>query len=147
MITTMQYKPPAYPMDVLMSQPVAMGYGGADQRMLQVCSCHIGVFKIPHTEKPVYDGMEKPDCNEIMATNNLARSALPVNLRPPNFGNDPIVSNSDTGGLCHQKQKLFMYYNANLQQAGGGSFWNMFSSQMVCSNSKTICTVIKNPEI
>jgi len=133
MITTMQYRPPSYPMNLLMNQPVALGYGGADQRMMQVCSCYIGMFKIPHTEKPVYDGEGKPDCDRVMATNNLARSAIPVNLRPPGFGDNPIVSNMDSTseqGLCMQKQKLYLFYNTNLEQAGGGNLWNIFSSKM-----------------
>jgi hypothetical protein len=63
--------------------PVALkGHGAAHQRKMKVCTCFIGMFKIPHTEKTVYDDDERPDCDEIMRNNQAARLALPENLRP-----------------------------------------------------------------
>ena len=127
----MQYKPAPYPMGQLMSQPVAFGNGRADQKMMQICNCFIGMYKIPHTEKAVYNGQGKPDCDRIMATNNMARSALPVNLRPPDFGPTAIKSENVKNGLCHKTQELYLYYNSNLERVGGGNIWNIFSSKMV----------------
>ena len=48
-------KPAPYPYDFFNSKdfPVVLGIdnGGADQRVMQICNCYIGMFKIPHTSK------------------------------------------------------------------------------------------------
>ena len=78
------------PLAALWPIPVALkGQGAAYQRKMQVCTCFIGMFKIPHTETTVYDG-QKPDCNEIMEKNQAARMALPENLRPADWIEDNL---------------------------------------------------------
>jgi len=117
-------------MQVLMNQPVSYGSGMASQKMMQVCNCYIGMFKIPHTDRVVYDRQNKQDCDEIMATNQMARDALPVHLRPAHFGNLKETSLSETIGLCNKRAKLFRDFNRRLEHAGGGSFWNLFTTKM-----------------
>ena len=69
--------------------PVALkGHGAAHQRKMKVCTCYIGMFKIPHTETTIYDDDERPDCDEIMKNNQAARLALPDNLRPKYWEED-----------------------------------------------------------
>ena len=70
------------PLGSLYPIPVALkGQGAAHQRMMRVCTCYIGMFKIPHTERTVYDE-ERPDCDEILRNNQSARMAIPEKLRP-----------------------------------------------------------------
>jgi len=111
--------------------PVAMkGQGAAHQRKMKICTCYIGMFKIPHTETTVFDNDERPDCDKIMRTNQAARFALPENLRPKNWQEDIPVVNSSANGPCSEIARIYTQFNKQLTAIGGGPIISLFHQKL-----------------
>ncbi|CBY19573.1 unnamed protein product [Oikopleura dioica] len=111
--------------------PVALkGHGAAHQRKMKVCTCYIGMFKIPHTETTIYDDDERPDCDEIMKNNQAARLALPDNLRPKYWEEDTENSLRSSNGPCSELAKIYTQFNKQLTAMGGGPIISLFHQKL-----------------